>query len=365
VLVRDATRTAEAYGTLGSKRVVVKAQILSGKRKALGGIMRCASAEEVKAATERLLGRSLGGLHVLAVLVEEELSIASEHYLSVTYDTQSRNPVLLYGKTGGEGIEDRATTIGRMVLDIRQQTIDCDTPFANKLWQCFRDEDARVLEINPFAKTRDGRWVACDAKVALDDAASFRHASWISYEPRTMLGRPPTERERRAAAIDEGTDSYRGTASTYIELDGDIGVLFAGGGASIANMDALESVGLRAANFSEYSGNPPREKVRELSTIVMSKPGLRGLWIAGGVANFTSIAETFAGIVDALEDVRPSYPIVVRRAGPDEAKGMELMAACAKLHGLSMTLFGKEISMSESAKTLAALVRDHPYGDSR
>ena len=139
-------------------------------------------------------------------------------------------------------------------------------------------------------------------------------------------------------------------------MDGNIAVLFSGGGASIANMDALLKTGLRPANYTEYSGNPPREKVYQLTKIVLSKPGLKGLWIAGGVANFTNIAETFNGITDALDEIKPKFPIVVRRAGPHEDEGMRLMRECADRNNLNIKLFGKETSMSATAQILADMV---------
>ena len=89
----------------------------------------------------------------------------------------------------------------------------------------------------------------------------------------------------------------------------------------------------------------------------MSKPGLKGLWIAGGVANFTNIAETFNGITDALDEIKPKFPIVVRRAGPHEDEGMRLMEECAKRNDLNIKLFGKETSMSVTAQILAEMVR--------
>ena len=211
-----------------------------------------------------------------------------------------------------------------------------------------------MVEINPLARTTDNRWIAADAKIVLDEDAAFRHKDWESFEPRTMLGRLSTEREIAVKKIDEGENYYRGTAGKYIEMDGDIAVLFSGGGASIANMDALLNVGLKPANYTEYSGNPPREKVYQLTKIVLSKPGLRGLWVAGGVANFTDVAETFAGIIQALDEIKPSYPIVVRRAGPKEEDGMRLMKECAERNNLKMKLFGKEVSMSETAKVFFA-----------
>ena len=119
--------------------------------------------------------------------------------------------------------------------------------------------------------------------------------------------------------------------------------------------------GLKTANYTEYSGNPPREKVFELTKIVLSKPGLRGLWIAGGVANFTNIKETFNGIVDAFDELKPKYPIVVRRAGPYEKEGMELMRDCAARNNLNIRFFGKETSMSDTAGVLAAMLNNPEF----
>jgi succinyl-CoA synthetase beta subunit/citryl-CoA synthetase large subunit len=113
---------------------------------------------------------------------------------------------------------------------------------------------------------------------------------------------------------------------------------------------------LSPANYTEYSGNPPKEKVYELAKIVLSKPGIRGLWIAGAVANFTDIAATFAGIIQALDEVQPTFPIVVRRAGPNDIEALALMQECAKRNGFPITIFGKEVGIDETVKSLVALV---------
>ena len=243
-----------------------------------------------------------------------------------------------------------------MPIDMRAESLNCNYPYAQALWNCFRKNDLRLTEINPLIATTDGRWVAADAKVAIDDDAFFRHDEWKLYADRSPLGRVLTQRELAVRSIDVGAHYYRGTASKYIEMEGDVAVLFSGGGASIANIDAMQTVGLAPANYTEYSGNPPREKVAALSRAVLTKEGLSGLWIAGGVANFTNIAETFKGIIDTLDILRPSYPIVVRRAGPHDDEGMTLMHACAKRHGLRMRLFGKEVSMSASVRVLADMI---------
>lgn len=347
-----------AYQSLGVARVVVKAQVLSGKRGKNNGIKFCSTEDEVKQSVYELFESHIRGQHVASVRIEERLHIAEEHYLSITYDTTTKQPVLVYSRDGGVDIEEvTEKNIQKIPLDIRQEKIELPIPFAQELWSCFLAEDARVVEINPLVRTADGHWVAADAKISLDEDAFFRHKDWLEFDARTMMGRAPTEREVEVKKIDEGEGYYRGTAGKYIEMEGDIAVLFSGGGASIANMDALIQEGLHPANYTEYSGNPPREKVAALTKIVLSKPGLRGLWIAGGVANFTDVAETFHGIIDALDEVKPTYPIVVRRAGPNEEEGMMLMKECALRNQLQMELFGKEVAMGDTAKVLAGMVR--------
>jgi len=357
-VVRRGDDAAHAYQELDVKDVVVKSQVLSGKRGKNNGIKFCSSADEVARVAAELFDSPIRGQYVAAVRIEEKLEIAKEHYVSIIYDTRTKQPVLVYSARGGMDIEDvPESEIQKYALDVRQEKIGLDIPYAEELWRCFLQEDARLVEINPLVQTVDGRYVAADAKIAIDEDAGFRHKEW-TFEPRTLMGRLPTEREEMVKAIDAGEAYYRGTAGKYIEMDGDIAILFSGGGASIANMDALIKAGLKPANYTEYSGNPPREKVHALAKIVLSKPGLKGLWICGGVANFTNIEETFHGIVDALDEIKPTYPIVVRRAGPYEAEGMELMRACAERNNLRIKLFGKEESMSDTARVLVEMVKN-------
>lgn len=362
VAVRPGDDVGKKYEELGIKDVVVKAQILSGKRGKNNGIKFCSTTDEVMAACAELFANKIKDLQVIAVLIEEKLNIAEEHYCSIVYDTNSKQPMLIYSTHGGMDIEDVAEDkIMRIPLDIRSDKLpeaQVNWDFAQKLYAVFKIEDARVVEINPLVKTTEGNWVAADAKIALDDDAFYRHKEWETLEPRTMLGRAPTEREILVKKIDEGENYYRGTAGKYIEMDGDIGLILNGGGASIANMDALLAVGLKPANYTEYSGNPPREKVYALAKIVLSKPGLRGLWMCGVVANFTNMKDTFMGIIDALDEIKPAYPIVVRRDGPESAEAMQLMRECGERNNLNMKLFTKAMPMGETAQILADMIKE-------
>lgn len=348
------------YDDIGVSDVVVKAQVLSGKRGKNNAIRFCHTSGETMDAIKDLFAMQVKGQHVAAVRVEEKLDIAEEHYMSISYDTNAKQPVLVYSAEGGMDIEDvEEEKIQKIMLDIRDDMISVNLgiskldTIAQKLWECFKTNDTRVVEINPLVKTVSSEWIAADAKVAIDDDAFFRHDEWKLLEPRTMLGRPATAREIEAKKIDEGEKYYQGTAGKYIEMDGDIATLFIGGGASIANMDAMMEVGLHPANYTEYSGNPPREKVYQLTKLVLSKPGIKGLWIVGAVSNFTNVKETFMGTADALAEVMPEYPIVVRRDGPFGKEGKEFFMNFAKEKGLNITWFGKDVPMSETAQFLA------------
>lgn len=369
ILLRRGDDPEAVYQALGIKEVVVKAQVLSGKRGKNNGISLCSSAEHVITAATNMFNMQIRGQYVASLLIEERVDFLAEHYISISYDTNKKHPVLVYSEKGGVDIEEvDANHLVTLDLDVREpEFTDVQraslglmypelADIGQKMWTLFLEQDARIVEINPLMRTEKGNWIAADAKIALDDDAFFKHEDWKYFEPRTMMGRQPTEREIAVSHIDEGDNYYRGTAGKYIEMDGSVAVLFSGGGASISNMDALEQHGLKAANYTEYSGNPPREKVHALAKIVLSKPGLTGLWIAGGVANFTNVEATFQGIVDALDEVKPSYPIVVRRAGPREKEGMKLMRQCAERNNLNMKLFGKDVSMDETVGVLAEMI---------
>lgn len=360
----------DAYDNLGVQDVVVKAQVLSGKRGKGGGIKFCSSTKEVQKACEEIFAMDLRGQYIAAIRIEEKIAIAEEHYLSITYDTNKKQPVLIYSREGGMDIEDvPEENITKEWLDIRSENIESDILFANELWQVFLKEDTRLVEINPLVKTVTGEWIAADAKIAIDDDAFFRHSAekmrgvvdWETFEPRTMMGRLPTKREIEAKKIDEGEAYYRGTAGKYIEMDGDIALILNGGGASIANMDAIIGEGLKPANYTEYSGNPPREKVCALAKVVLSKPGIRALWMCGVVANFTNVKETFLGIIDVLDELKPQYPIVVRRDGPESAEAFRLLKECAERNSLNIKIFDKGMGMSESAKILVQMLKNSKH----
>lgn len=340
--------------------VMAKAQVLSGHRAHDGGIIRVDDNASITGVLAQLFSRRVCNETVGSVLIEDFVEHDNEYYLALSYDTTRRTPVLVYGSVGGTGVEEQAHTVIELNPETRIPPSDTPFPisFLQKVVELFFASDCLLLEINPLVRiTRNGaeEWIALDAKIHLDDAAAFRHKEW-ALEPRTP-GREPNERERAARKIDEG--DYRGTAgASYIDLDGDIAVLASGGGASLLALDALFKAGGRPANYVEYSGNPPREKVVALAQIVLAKPGIKGLWIVGAVANFTDIYTTLSGVISGIKDAetalgtRFNFPIVIRRGGPRDEEAFEMLR---ELHDERLHLYGGETSIPTSARTMVEL----------
>jgi succinyl-CoA synthetase beta subunit len=343
--------------------LIFKAQVLSGKRKTAGGVLEAGNKEEANKALLGLLGQIINKEKVESVLVEEKIEFENEYYLSITYDTKNRGPVLSFSAGGGTGIEDRGAeqfTIDPILFNVNlppkhnvpAEIIKIIPVFVN----LFFLQDLLLLEINPLVIDKKGNVIALDAKIKTDDNASERHKDW-NFSPRSIPGHKPTENEVKAKKIDEG--DYRGTAgSAYFDLPGDIAVLASGGGGSLTAMDALLSAGGKPANYTEYSGNPPKEKVEKLTKIVLSKSGIHGLWVVGAVANFTDIYETLSGLIEALRSIKPAikFPIVIRRGGPRDKEAFEMLR---NVKDFDLHLYGQEISITESAKIMAEKAKEY------
>lgn len=308
----------------------VKSQVLAGDRKRAGGVIRAVNTRDLVLAVNQLLKKQIHGAKPVGVLIEEEVSFVAERYMSVSYDTETRMPVLALGERGGTGIKNASLTPidlswGMRPALLREAVFRAGLSPTKELlrvlqgvWALFLDERALLVEINPLFEKKDGTYVAGDAKVVLDDAV-------VNPE-----GRP------------------------FLDLGGDLAVLASGGGASLLNLDALLRARGKPANYVEYSGNPPREVVEALTVKVLSRPSLKGCWVVGGTANFTDIYETLSGFLEGLRKLkpRPSYPIVIRRDGPRREEAFRKLSAFAKTEHFDFHLFGPELSMADSAKVL-------------
>ncbi|MBI2123960.1 MAG: hypothetical protein HYU04_01845 [Candidatus Wildermuthbacteria bacterium] len=310
--------------------VVLKSQVLSGERQKKGGIMSVERQEDFSRILDTLSHTPIDGALPEKILVEEKLDCIREWYISLSYDTDARGPVLALSDKGGSGIQEAETQPllweeGRWELP--QLRFPALTGIAQPFLELFLNENALLAEVNPLFEVAGGRFVAGDAKVILDD-----NVVDPSFRP-------------------------------FLDLPGDIAILASGGGASLINLDALILVGGKPANYVEYSGNPPASVVEELTIKALSRPGLKGCWTVGGTANFTDIFETMSGFVEGLRkiDPKPTYPIVVRRDGPRQKEAFEMLQKVAREEGFDLHMYGPETPMSESAKIMVQLA----YGNSR
>jgi citryl-CoA synthetase large subunit len=338
-----------------SEEKILKVQTLSGGRGKAGGILPVQNQEQTKHLVGQFLGNTFLNEQISEILLDEKINIENELYLGMMFDTTTRKPVLIFSEEGGVDIEE-VKNIKKIEIDYLQGIVEYPTEdpkireLIDKLYTCFIENDCRMIEINPLVKTKDN-YVAVDAVVVLDDDAKHR---WkIPFEERTD-NRKATDREIRARLIDK--DDHRGVAGkTFIDLDGDIAILTSGGGATMTLMDALIEFGGKPANLTEYSGNPPQEKVEKLTRIVLEKEGLKGLLVAGVVANFTNIYETLQGVLNVLIEKKPKFPIVIRRVGVEWEKAREAMMKAKEEHGLDIHYLDDKTPLTETAKEMVRL----------
>ncbi len=333
--VEERREIAEELG----KAVVIKAQVYGTSRAASGGIRFADSPDVAARIADEMLGATIGGAVVEAVLVEEALPIAREFYLGCIVDDRLRRPVMLLSAAGGSGIEERTGTMAQVTASVRREPLPdellaalnkSDTPeevreaLADvwlKLYRVARNSDARVAEINPLALLQDGRLVALDCRISVDDYAVFRHDDF-GIEIAREIGHTPTELDRIAWEVEK--DDYRGTFY-FVELPQKenaegiaIGFHGAGGGGSMASMDAALRAGLRPVDYVDTSGNPAASKVYRAAKIILRQQGIRGYFMSGsGVASQEQFHLARA-LVKAFREARLSIPAVLRLGGNGE-----------------------------------------------
>ncbi len=352
--VGDPENNRRALTEVTPREYVLKSQVLSGDRMKAGGIV-FASGDKLYPAIDELFKKTVSGEKVTKILVEEKVNVSAEYYVSFSYDTDSRGPVLALSSAGGTGITKAHKftvdiTIGDLpAFWIREKLLGAGfaasdfglVKIIQNLYELFIKEYALLAEINPVFKVvgqkagdpprAEGSFVAGDAKIILDDE---------KVNPN----------ERR-----------------FVNMGGDIAILASGGGASMLNVDALLKYGGRPANYTEYSGNPKSEIVRELTRKVLNQPGIKGLWVVGNKANFTDIYETMRGFIEGLEMVspKPKYPIVIRRDGPRQKEAAEMLKDFARTKGYNIHVYGSELPMEQSAKILIDLINKNKIPNSK
>ena len=325
----EARRIAEGLGV----PVVVKAQVLVGGRGKAGGIKLAANPREAEAAADEVLGMTIKGLTVKKVLVDEAVEIAQELYLGVVIDRAARRVVMMASSEGGVDIEEAAAATPERIIKVQvdpfvglqgyqawglalgigldkalvQEFVD----IVHGLYQAFIGSDASLAEINPLVVTDDGRLVALDAKMVLDDNALFRHPDLTAM--RILEEEAPAEREAREHGL------------SYVKLDGEIGCMVNGAGLAMATMDLAKLYGGSPANFLDIGGGAEAESVAAALRIILSDPRVKAVLINifGGITRCNEVAR---GILAALEEVPTDVPMVVRLVGTNEEEGRRILA---------------------------------------
>lgn len=342
--------------------LVVKPQLLSGKRGKRGLIKTVKSSAELTSTIKKLLGKKVETQKIESILVEELILHSNELFVSFTYSTETRSPIMLFSTKGGTNIENANAKTFKLSLDsdfnLKNIKINKNLlEIIKKLYyDCFLKYDLFLLEINPLVVTDSGDIYALDAKIITDDSAHFRQI--FKFAPRNHFGLPKSTAEAKAEKID--AHDHRGVVGrVYMDLPGDIAVISSGGGASLVAMDALAQYNGSPANYTEFSGNPPAKKVKKLTQIVLSKKNLKGCLVIGGKANFTDIHETMKGFLEALRSIKPAptYPIVIRRDGPNRKEAFEMLESAAKTEGWKFYLYDSNTSITEATKKIVELTK--------
>lgn len=364
--------------------VIVKMQAWVTGRAGMGGIKKAGSPEEAAAAASEMLGRRVRNFTVDWVLVEEQLQIEREFYAGIIVDDVSQSPVMIFSSVGGTGIEEIAAQhpdkVATITIDVVRGLQDyqardlarragIEGKLLNKLagtleqlWHTAQDTEARAAEINPLVLTSDGKLMAADCRITVDDYAVFRHQE-LGIEIAREMDRPPTELERIAYTVE--ANDYRGTFF-FLQLTEDfqkgdrvVGFHGAGGGGSMMSMDAVLRRGYRLANFVDTSGNPPASKVYRAARIILSQPGLDGYFGSGsGVASQEQF-HSARGLVKAFLEEPLTVPAVIRLGGNAEDQAVEILERVNGVVPAPVEGYRKDDSPDFCAERLDRLITDH------
>ena len=355
---------------------VLKAQTPFGGRGNIGAVKFAETLNQAVTAAEMLLGMDLRGTTVKVISVEPKLNYEREFYVGITWNTVTKLPVALLSLAGGVDVESfQSGQIARQPFDpwtglapykaremaaqvsLTGKTLMGVGEILAKLSQAFLAYDAVTMEINPLGVTKDETLTGLDARVEIEDEAVYRQRERLELLGEltmTAAGRPPTRLELEAQRID-ATD-HRGVAGRVVEFDGDLALLIGGGGASLTVFDAIKAHGGLPANYCEVGGNPTEEKVAAITSLLLSKPGVKGMAVIMNVVNNTRADVIARGVVMGVEAVgkKPAEIISLFRVpGNWEAEAREIMEASG------VEVYGREVSLNAAARLAVERNRIH------
>ena len=369
------------------KPVAIKAQIWAGGRGKAGGIKFASNPSEAEAVAKDLLGLVIKNLPVEKVLVEEKLDIDKEYYAGIIIDAsrEVRAPVVMFSTEGGVDIETvPPDKIAQMNVDVLRgfrlydafnlvAQLKVPTKFLPSLgqaimglFQAFKGYNCRTAEINPLVITKDGKLLAGDCRMAIDDSSVFRHPE-LGIEVAREAPTPPTELDKIAWKIEEG--DLRGTcyiaqmAPEIKELNY-VGYHGIGGGGAILGVDALNRQGLKIANYADTSGNPTAAKVYRAAKVIINQPGIEGYMLGGFIVANQEQWHHAHGIVKALREElpkRPGFPCVILLCGNKEKESMEILKEGPKDLPGRIEIYGsdKVYETEFLAKRMKALILEY------
>jgi len=337
--------------------LAIKAQVLVAGRGKAGGILFADSVPELEKAAEKLLSMRIKGIPVRSVWIEEKIRIKKELYFGVTIDRLNRSYVAIASAVGGIEIEEtvaktpekvikflinpqrgfrsfHARQIARKMGYARSQLSKLGKIFES-LYRAGMDYDAELIEMNPLTETFEGKFVAADARMIIDDNALFRHQE---YKRRLL--------EAEGELTPQELEAIKNDLA-YVRLDGNIGVIGNGAGLVMATLDTIQYYGGKPANFLDVGGGATSEKIVASLKIVLSDPNVKALFIniLGGITRCDEVA---LGILKAKEKVGVTKPVVIRLVGTNEKEGKRILTE-AGIHVLE--------SMEEAAQKVVETSR--------
>ncbi len=362
--VDELAKLGEANGWMKTSKLVAKAHEAMGSRFKLGLVKVGLDLKGALAAAKEMLGRQVGSITVMQVIVSEMVPHKEEYYVAVK-STREGSEVLV-ANCGGIEVESNWDRVKKLHIDVGGKPSEAAleklakdagfsgglvkkvAEFAGKMFTCFDSEDAQYLEVNPVvARESDGELIALDAVTLLDGDAKFRHPDW-NFAFAAEFGRAYTKDELDVMAVDS---KIKGSVKFIQIPGGNIAMLPAGGGASVYYSDAVVARGGQLANYAEYSGDPPDWAVEVLTEKVASLPDIKHIIVGGAIANFTDVKKTFGGIIAGFRKAKADgklkgVKIWVRRGGPNEKEGLELMRKL-KDEGFDIQVYDRKTPLTD------------------
>src|SRR5450631_1530312 len=350
--VDQAVEVAERIGY----PVVVKAQVKVGGRGKAGGVKLAHDIDEVRLHAGNILGLDIKGHVVRRLWIERSSDIAKEYYASFTLDRQNKTHLGMLSAQGGVEIEvvaeENPDAIAFLAIDpVRGLDLETSRRWVNDaeldeaareqaaellvhLYECYTRGDCDLAEINPLILTPDNVVHALDAKVTLDENASFRHPEWEEFRADEF------EDPREIMAKEKGLN--------YIGLDGTVGIIANGAGLAMSTLDVVNQVGGSAANFLDIGGGANADVMAAALEVINADPKVKAIFvnIFGGI---TRVDEVAKGVIEALSRVSISSPIVLRLDGTNAIEGRAILAP--HLNAALIT----EPTMLDAARRVVAL----------